>query len=144
MRPRKRCRTRRAVVYNPLQIQPRNARKFFRVRRQNHVAFRILQQSAKVCFFVFKKHILFLILGIIVVCAMTYFNPVKSSGSGISIKVDNLNLLFITEKKAKIIIINKTTPIIISIMYIPPHHLNYSKIYAYIQQNKIKEKIFSL
>ena len=41
-----------------------------------------------------KKHILFLILGIIVVCAMTYFNPVKSSGSGISIKVENLNLLF--------------------------------------------------
>ena len=41
-----------------------------------------------------KKHILFLILGIIVVCAMTYFNPVKSSGSVISIKVDNLNLLF--------------------------------------------------
>ena len=25
---------------------------------------------------------------------MTYFNPVKSSGSGVSIKVDNLNLLF--------------------------------------------------
>ena len=41
-----------------------------------------------------KKNILFLVLGIIVVCSMTYFNPVKGSGSGISIKVDNLNLLF--------------------------------------------------
>ncbi len=41
-----------------------------------------------------KKDILFLVLGIIVVCSLTYFNPVKGSGSGISIKSDNLNLLF--------------------------------------------------
>lgn len=42
-----------------------------------------------------KKNIIFLIIGIIVVCAMTYFNPVKNSGQSFSVKLDNLNLLFI-------------------------------------------------
>ena len=42
-----------------------------------------------------KKHILFLIIGIIIVGAMTYFNPVTNSGSSFSIKYNNLNPLFI-------------------------------------------------
>ena len=42
-----------------------------------------------------KKHIIFLIIGIIIVGTMTYFNPVTNSGSSFSIKNDNLNLLFI-------------------------------------------------
>lgn len=42
-----------------------------------------------------KKHIIFLIIGIIVVCSMTYFNPVTNSGSTFSVKYHNLNPLFI-------------------------------------------------
>ena len=42
-----------------------------------------------------KKNIIFLIIGITVVGAMTYFNPVTNSGNSFSIKYDNLNLLFI-------------------------------------------------
>ena len=42
-----------------------------------------------------KKHIIFLIIGIIIVGAMTYFNPVTSSGQSFSVKYDNLNPLFI-------------------------------------------------
>ena len=42
-----------------------------------------------------KRNIIFLIIGIIVVGAMTYFNPVTSSGQSLSIKYDNLNMLFI-------------------------------------------------
>ena len=42
-----------------------------------------------------KKNIIFLIIGIIVVGAMTYFNPVTSSGQSFSVKVENLNPLFI-------------------------------------------------
>ena len=42
-----------------------------------------------------KKHIIFLLFGIIIVGAMTYFNPVTSSGSGFSIKLENLSFLFI-------------------------------------------------
>ena len=42
-----------------------------------------------------KKHIIFLIIGIIVVGAMTYFNPVSSSGQSFSVKYENLNPLFI-------------------------------------------------
>jgi len=41
-----------------------------------------------------KKHILFLIIGIIIVGSMTYFNPVRSSGQSLSIKSENLNILF--------------------------------------------------
>src|SRR5699024_2661411 len=42
-----------------------------------------------------KKHIVFLIIGILVVGAMTYFNPVSSTGQSFSIKYDNLSLVFI-------------------------------------------------
>ena len=41
------------------------------------------------------KYIIFLIIGIIIVVAMTYFNPVTSSGRSFSIKYDNLNIIFI-------------------------------------------------
>lgn len=41
-----------------------------------------------------KKSILLLVLGIIIVCAMTYLNPVKGSGSSFSVKFDNLSLVF--------------------------------------------------
>lgn len=43
-----------------------------------------------------KKHIIFLIIGIIIVGAMTYFNPVTNSNQSFSVKYDNLNLLFIS------------------------------------------------
>jgi len=42
-----------------------------------------------------KKHIIFLIIGIIIVASMTYFNPVTNSGSSFSVKYENLNPLFI-------------------------------------------------
>lgn len=42
-----------------------------------------------------KRNIGFLIIGMIIVVAMTYFNPVVSSGSSFSIKYDNLNIIFI-------------------------------------------------
>jgi len=42
-----------------------------------------------------KKHIVFLLIGILIVGAMTYFNPVTSSGHSLSINYNNLNLLFI-------------------------------------------------
>ena len=42
-----------------------------------------------------KKHILFLIIGIIIVWLMIYFNPVTNKGQSFSIKYDNLNILFI-------------------------------------------------
>ena len=42
-----------------------------------------------------KRNIIFLIIGITVVGAMTYFNPVTSSGQSFSIKYDNLNIIFI-------------------------------------------------
>ena len=42
-----------------------------------------------------KKHIVFLIIGTLVVGVMTYFNPVSSTGQSFSIKYDNLNLVFI-------------------------------------------------
>ena len=41
-----------------------------------------------------KKNIVFLIIGTLVVGAMTYFNPVSSTGQSFSIKYNNLNLLF--------------------------------------------------
>ncbi len=41
-----------------------------------------------------KKHIIYLIIGILVVGLMTYFNPVSSTGQSFSIKYDNLSLLF--------------------------------------------------
>ena len=42
-----------------------------------------------------KKHIVFLIIGTLIVGLMTYFNPVSSTGQSFSIKYDNLNLVFI-------------------------------------------------
>ena len=40
------------------------------------------------------KNIIFLILGIIVVCSITYFNPITSKGYSFSVRSDNLSLLF--------------------------------------------------
>ena len=42
-----------------------------------------------------KKNLIFLIIGIIIVCTMTYFNPVKSTGISFSVRYENLSLLFI-------------------------------------------------
>ena len=42
-----------------------------------------------------KKYILFLIIGIIIVWLMIYFNPITNKGQSFSIKYDNLNILFI-------------------------------------------------
>lgn len=42
-----------------------------------------------------KKNIVFLIIGIMVVCTMTYFNPVKNSSQSFSVNIDNLNIWFI-------------------------------------------------
>lgn len=42
-----------------------------------------------------KRNSIFLIIGIIIVGAMTYFNPVTSSGQSFSVKYENLNPLFI-------------------------------------------------
>ena len=41
-----------------------------------------------------KRNAIFLIIGIIVVVAMTYFNPVTNIGQSFSLKSENLNLLF--------------------------------------------------
>ena len=42
-----------------------------------------------------KKNILFLILGIVIVSSITYFNPITKGGYRFSIKLDSLNLPFI-------------------------------------------------
>lgn len=42
-----------------------------------------------------KKNIIFLVLGIIIVFAISYYNPMTGSGASFSIKVDNLSLSFI-------------------------------------------------
>ena len=41
-----------------------------------------------------KKHIVFLIIGTLIVALMTYFNPVSSTGQSFSIKLDNLSPIF--------------------------------------------------
>ena len=41
-----------------------------------------------------KKHIIYLIIGILIVALMTYFNPVSSTGQSFSIKLDNLSPIF--------------------------------------------------
>lgn len=41
-----------------------------------------------------RKNIGFLFIGIVVVFAMTYFNPISNSGRSFSIKVENLSLIF--------------------------------------------------
>ena len=41
-----------------------------------------------------KKHIIFLIIGTLIVALMTYFNPVSSTGQSFSIKLDNLTPIF--------------------------------------------------
>lgn len=42
-----------------------------------------------------SKNIIFLIIGIIIVCGLTYFNPLTSGGHSYSIRSNNLSLLFI-------------------------------------------------
>ena len=39
-----------------------------------------------------KKNIIFLIIGIIIVFSMTYFNPMTGSGNSFSVRIDNLSL----------------------------------------------------
>ena len=41
-----------------------------------------------------KRNIIYLIIGITVVVLMTYFNPVKGSNQSLSLKLDNLNIIF--------------------------------------------------
>ena len=41
-----------------------------------------------------KKNIIFLLIGMIIVFSMTYFNPVTSSGQSFSLKLENLNISF--------------------------------------------------
>ena len=41
-----------------------------------------------------KKNIIFLVIGIIVVALITFFNPVKGSGQSLSLKLDNLTIVF--------------------------------------------------
>lgn len=43
-----------------------------------------------------NKNIIFLIIGIAVVCGITYFNPMTGSGVSFSIKYDNLSFSFVT------------------------------------------------
>ena len=43
-----------------------------------------------------KRNLAWLLIGMIVVLIITYINPVTSSGSGLSIRLENLNLLFIS------------------------------------------------
>lgn len=43
-----------------------------------------------------KRNIIFLIIGIIIVCAMTYFNPLTGSGNSFSIRLDNLSMGFVS------------------------------------------------
>ena len=40
------------------------------------------------------KNIIFLIIGIIVVCGLTYFNPITSKGHSFSVRADNLSVAF--------------------------------------------------
>lgn len=42
-----------------------------------------------------KKNILFLILGIVIVSSITYFNPITKGGYSFSVRMDSLNLPFI-------------------------------------------------
>ena len=42
-----------------------------------------------------KRKIIFLVIGMLVVWSMTYFNPMTGSGSSLSVKVSSLNLPFI-------------------------------------------------
>ena len=41
-----------------------------------------------------NKNIIFLIIGIIVVCGLTYFNPITSKGHSFSVRADNLSVAF--------------------------------------------------
>ena len=41
-----------------------------------------------------KRNIIYLVIGIIMVVAMTIFNPVKGSGHSLSLRFENLNLIF--------------------------------------------------
>ena len=43
-----------------------------------------------------KRNIIYLVIGIIVVCAMTYFNPSNSTSQSFSLKSQNLNIALIT------------------------------------------------
>ena len=42
-----------------------------------------------------KKNIIFLLIGIVIVFSMTYFNPIANSGESFLLKFENLNLSFI-------------------------------------------------
>lgn len=54
----------------------------------------IIVKSEKKTLLSNNKNIIFLIIGIIVVCGLTYFNPITSKGHSFSVRVDNLSLAF--------------------------------------------------
>ena len=54
----------------------------------------IIVKSEKKILLSNNKNIIFLIIGIIVVCGLTYFNPITSKGHSFSVRADNLSLAF--------------------------------------------------
>ncbi|WP_153923689.1 DUF368 domain-containing protein [Romboutsia faecis] len=54
----------------------------------------IIVKSEKKTLLSNNKNIIFLIIGIIVVCGITYFNPITSKGHSFSVRADNLSLAF--------------------------------------------------
>ena len=54
----------------------------------------IIVKSEKKTLLSNNKNIIFLIIGIIVVCGLTYFNPITSKGHSFSVRADNLGLAF--------------------------------------------------
>ena len=54
----------------------------------------IIVKSEKKTLLSNNKNIIFLIIGIIVVCIITYFNPITSKGHSFSVKVENLSFVF--------------------------------------------------
>lgn len=54
----------------------------------------IIVKSEKKTLLSNNKNIIFLIIGIIVVCGLTYFNPITSKGHSFSVRADNLSLAF--------------------------------------------------
>lgn len=56
----------------------------------------LIVKSERKTLLVNKKNIIFLLIGIIIVFSMTYFNPVTNSRHSFSIKFDNLSFTFIS------------------------------------------------
>ena len=54
----------------------------------------IIVKSEKKILLSNNKNIIFLIIGIIIVCGLTYFNPITSKGHSFSVRADNLSVAF--------------------------------------------------